>query len=661
MRNIFNKILIGTAGMALCASVSSCEEYLDKAPETTITSEDAFKNFRSFQGYIEEIYNCIPDKEKCNWCPSWNWGDDEIFNPEADDRMTHQADLGNFKAWQETGNWLYKSNSNPSSGGPKDHSLWPHSWYCIRKCNMAIENIDKMVGSSTERNLILGQAYFFRAWWHFELMEYFGGLPYITKVIDPEDVMKEPRLKYSECAEKVAADLKEAIKYLPLDWDNTAVGSATSGKNMLRVNKITALAYLGKNYLWAGSPLMKNGAQLGGGKTYDYDEDYCKQAADAFGELLSLVESGQTQYRLADFKFDSTAVDVYVNPENALDTLGKVYRGIYDHERQKGVTFLYSDLFYTSKQDWKQPGGQEAIMRGPSSDYNSSNWNTTKVFGPKVAGLVEHDNVIHQPTGNLIDEYGMDNGLPIDDPNSGFDPSHPFLNRDPRFYHDVVFDGFKYVNSQSLDKEKEKYRYCTLYTGGDMRAVANASRTGYFMQKLVPHQCNIADKYYEWSGATHTYLSYMRLADVYLMYAEACAAANYQPSNCSLTAVDAVNVLRHRCGCGEVGADYQTGTKLIDEIRRERSVELAFEGFRFNDLQRWLLLTEPKYCTKYSHEFDRLENEEFFKSHDPREAKVANFRRVPILTRKFDVKHYWFPFPESQVYLYPEFEQNPGW
>ncbi|ULT25159.1 hypothetical protein KUH03_41065 [Sphingobacterium sp. E70] len=55
-----------------------------------------------------------------------------------------------------------------------------------------------------------------------------------------------------------------------------------------------ALAYLGKNYLWAGSPLMN--FQSTGSKTYQ--ADYCKKAAQAFGELLSLVESGQTNYAL---------------------------------------------------------------------------------------------------------------------------------------------------------------------------------------------------------------------------------------------------------------------------------------------------------------------------------------------------------------------------
>ena len=647
MKKIHNSILfVGLLGLALGTTFTSCKDYLDREPNTTVSASDAFKNFNNYQGFVELIINCIPDKEKCNWCPSWNWGDDEIFNPEADDRMTHQVDLGNFRAWNQTGNWLKTATNNPTdASAPKNHSLWGHAWYCIRQANMALEHIDEMDGTEEERNTILGESYFFRAWWHFEVMEYFGGLPYIDKVLDANNIEKLPRLSFQECAERCAEDFQRAADLLPLKWDDVAVGQATKGKNQLRPNKITALSYKGKCLLWAGSPLMKNGAQLGAiasGKTYEYDEDFCKRSAETFGEVLQLVEDGETEYALVKFEFED----------------------IYNHKPTSSArTKCYSDLFYTTNQGYRTPGSTEAIMRGPSKDWNSSNWNTTKVFGPKVAGLVEHDNVIHQPTANLVEMYGMENGLPIDDPASGFDPEHPFNNRDPRFYHDIVFDGFKYFNGATTDKED--YRYCELFTGGNMRPVANASQTGYFIQKLVPHTCNVIDKDYDYGKGTHTYLSYMRLADVYLMYAEACAAvggAKYSATTFDKTAEQAVNVIRKRCGAGNVGSKYVADrNKFIDEVRRERAVELSFEGFRFCDLQRWLLLTEYPYNTKFRQEFDRMEDLDFFKNNDPREAKVANYRKEVILTRNFGTKHYWFPFLDADIYLYPEFKQNPGW
>lgn len=654
MKNKIKTLLLtGCVSLALGTSLSSCQDYLDKEPDSTVSADDAFANFRNFQGFVEEIYNCIPDKEKCNYCPSWNWGDDEIFNPEADNRMTHQVDLGNFRAWESTGNWLKRDGASTSTN-KFDHGIWNHAWYCIRKCNLGLQNIDKFVtGSAEEKKLIEGQLYFFRAWWHEEMMQYFGGMPYVDTYLDTNAELNLPRLSYQECADKAAADFRKAADLLPINWDKTSAGAATQGKNDLRINKIMALGYLGKTYLWAASPLMKNGAQTGAsknGKTYDYDQEYAKKAAEAFGELLSLVEAGQTQYALAEFK----------------------YKDIYNHEKSDDANSCFSDIFYTKKQNWKMPGSVEAIFRGPSPDFNGSNWNTSKVFGPKVQKVVAHDNVIHQPTANLVEAYGMANGEPIYlvengqyvlNPKSGFDPKHPFKNRDPRFYHDIVFDGFKYLNG-SPDQYAD-LQYCQLYTGGNMRPIENASRTGYFIQKLVPHTCNEVDKDYDWGAAFHCYLPYMRLADIYLMYAEACAAfggATGKSSNFGKTAEDAINTLRDRCGAGHVAPEFVADNhKFMDEVRREREVELSFEGFRFCDLQRWLLLTEAPYNQKFSQEFDRVESADFYKKHDPKDAEVANYRRELILTRNFNTKHYWFPLPIKETQLYPEFNQNPGW
>lgn len=654
MKNKIKTLLLtGCVSLALGTSLSSCQDYLDKEPDSTVSADDAFANFRNFQGFVEEIYNCIPDKEKCNYCPSWNWGDDEIFNPEADNRMTHQVDLGNFRAWESTGNWLKRDGASTSTN-KFDHGIWNHAWYCIRKCNLGLQNIDKFVtGSAEEKKLIEGQLYFFRAWWHEEMMQYFGGMPYVDTYLDTNAELNLPRLSYQECADKAAADFRKAADLLPINWDKTSAGAATQGKNDLRINKIMALGYLGKTYLWAASPLMKNGAQTGAsknGKTYDYDQEYAKKAAEAFGELLSLVEAGQTQYALAEFK----------------------YKDIYNHEKSDDANSCFSDIFYTKKQNWKMPGTVEAIFRGPSPDFNGSNWNTSKVFGPKVQKVVAHDNVIHQPTANLVEAYGMANGEPIYlvengqyvlNPKSGFDPKHPFKNRDPRFYHDIVFDGFKYLNGSP--GQYADLQYCQLYTGGNMRPIENASRTGYFFQKLVPHTCNEVDKDYDWGAAFHCYLPYMRLADIYLMYAEACAAfggATGKSSNFGKTAEDAINTLRDRCGAGHVAPEFVADNhKFMDEVRREREVELSFEGFRFCDLQRWLLLTEAPYNQKFSQEFDRVESADFYKNHDPKDAEVANYRRELILTRNFNTKHYWFPLPIKETQLYPEFNQNPGW
>ena len=655
------------------ASFVSCTDWLDKDPESIVAEDEAFKNYRNFQGYIEEIYNLIPDKEKVNYCTAWNFGDDAVHNPEGFAHMDHQVDLGNYRNWLKNNQcWLMGNNFNN-----RDQSLWRNSWYCIRKCNLGIQNIKSLVGTDEERDLLLGQMYFFRAWWHFELICYFGGLPYIDEAFEATQIPELPRLSFQECADRCAEDFERAYDLLPLDWDETLAGMQTSGNNDLRVDKFTALCYLGKCYLWAGSPLMKemekakNGGapQLLGassnGKTYDYDVKYCEKAAEALGRALDMVNKGQVKYKLAEFK----------------------YSNLYDHERDENgdEDNFYSDIFYTVKKKWKMPGAKEAIMRGAYPGTNSANWNCAKIFGPKVAGLVDHDNIIHHPTANLIDQYGMANGQPIYlvqngeyvlNPLSGWDPNHPYKDRDPRFYHDIVFDGFHYVlSTDALNESQKKLEYCDLFTGGAMRDIDHGSSTGYYIQKLVPHQCNQGDRWYDWDYAFQCYLPYMRLADVYLMYAEARAAIatgvsqlTERPLYCmSLSAVDAINALRDRVNSADYPMEHvqanlrDTREHFIDEVRRERAVELAFEGFRWCDLQRWLLLTEPPYTVKYSHEFERLEADTWFKDHDPKDARVGNFTKKELISRRFDSKHYWFPLPDEDIYLYEGFPQNPGW
>ena len=655
--------------MAAGASLTSCTDWLDRDPESVVAEDEAFKNYRNFQGYIEEIYNLIPDKEKVNYCSGWNIGDDAVHNPEGYAHIDHQVDLGNYRDWF--------NNSQFWLNGDR-YSLWRSSWYSIRKCNLGIENIKSLVGTDEERDLLLGQMYFLRAWWHFELMCYFGGLPYVDKAYEATDIPQLPRLSFQECADRCAEDFERAADLLPLDpqgWDETLAGMQTQGKNDLRANRFMALCYLGKCYLWAGSPLMKEfektkdggTAQLLGasanGKTYDYDAKYCRLAAEALGKALDLVKRGSVTYKLAEYK----------------------YSNIYDHVRDENAETNYSDIFYTVKQNWQVPGTCEAIFRGICSGLNTANWNHAKIFGPKVAGLVAHDKIIHHPTANLVDQYGMANGQPIYlvrngqyvlNPESGWDPEHPFKNRDPRFYHDIIFDGFHYVlSTDPLSAEQKKYEYCSLYTGGGMRGIADGSSTGYFIQKLTPHQCNEGDKWYDWDWAFESYLPYMRLADVYLMYAEARAALatsvselSEKPSYCtSYSAIDAINVLRDRVNSGDYPMEHVPGNlrdtreHFIDEVRRERAVELSFEGFRWNDLQRWLLLTEPPYTVKYSHEFERLEADSWFKDHDPKDAKVGNFHKEDLITRRLESKHYWFPLPDKDIYLYHGFNQNPGW
>lgn len=625
MKNI-SKIL----AVLLILGLTSCVEFLDRDPQSMVSEEDAYKNFINFQGFTEELYHCVPDFTNRYWTNSWNWGEDEIQSTAQTFHYIVKIDNGDFWGWQYQhdgwgAGWMDR-NAWSTNDDRFAKGLWPMAWYGIRKTNMGIANIDKLTdGTQEERDLIKGQLHFFRGWFHFMLMQYFGGLPYIDTVLPGDQKLTLARLSYQEAALKAAADFRAAADLLPVNWDNTVAGRRTLGKNQLRINKIMALGYLGKNYLWAASPLMNSSSN--GSRTYN--AELSQKAAEAFAELLMLTESGQAPHKLLPFE-------------------------------------QYSTNFYTTGQNWAMPGGTEAIFRGPYFGANGSNWGTSKQYTPAI---IQDGDVKFLPTANYVDYYGMANGLPIKDPTkadaeSGYDPQYPWKGRDPRFYHDIIYDGVKMIAGTIPNASEEVNRYANLHTGGSYRDIATGSRTGYLMFKFVPRGVNKYDNAHDYSKSLNIHVPYMRLADIYLMYAESAAQAYASPTGKAAgydkTPVDALNVLRDRAGVGHVDSRF-TGSleAFMEELRRERAVELAFEGHRFNDLRRWLLLTESPYTLKKSLEFDRAAPLDGTK--DSKENRVLNLRQVTLVERKYSSKHYWLPLKNNDANLYLEFAQNPGW
>ena len=604
---------------------TSCTDYLDREPDSVISSDDAFKNFTNFQGFVEQMYNLAPDIAKANWVSSFNWGEDEVITiGNGEYLFGFSVDRGNYRDYINKGDCFLDRDWNTGKDRFKK-ALWGGSWYGIRVANMGIQAINdgKLTDATQEeRDLIEGQLYFFRAWFHFQLTTYWGGLPYIDTVLPSDQPLTMPRLSYRECADKMIADFQHAASLLPVDWDNTDVGRRTSGNNQLRPNKIWAESYLGKAYLYAASPLMNAGPN---GSPTDYDKEYCKKAASAFGNVLKMVEAGQTQYALVDFKD-------------------------------------YHTLFYTIQQNWLMPGGTEAIMRSPTYGADSY-WRQMNSY--QISDMAEGDGIILCPSANYVNYFGMANGMPLNDPDSGFDPTHPWKDRDPRFYNDFVYDGVKVVKGTITNAEDEKFRYADLSsTGAWVNDPRKTSRTGYLNYKFIPLGANKWDLTYGYSYSTHLHLSWMRLADVYLMYAEAAAqaygGATGKDSNYGKSAAEALNTIRLRAGVGKVADKYTTTLdKFMEEVRRERAVELAFEGHRFNDLRRWLLLTRSPYNIKTKQEFERAAALDT--KIDPKENAVKNWREEVIVTRNLDSKHYWLPFDNADVTMYPEFNQNPGW
>ena len=607
--------------MATMVGTTSCTDYLDKAPNSDIAATDPYKNFKNFQGFVEELYACIPVVTNNEYHTCWNYGEEEYWEPQETRLQARDVDNGNFWGWT-TAYYGYPRSGNFGSGRREKANLWGACWYGIRKANIGIESLDLLVNATEEeRNLIEGQLYFFRAWLHFMVMEWWGGMPYIDHVLPADQTPTLSRISWQEAAEKCVADLEHAASLLPIDWDQTTVGKNTLGKNDQRGNKIMALAYKGKVLLWAGSPLMNSVS--GGAKAYN--TDLCKRAADAFAQALKLTE--QTgRYELA-------TID------------------------------QYNDLFLMHNSGGKIPGVKEAILLENLAELaHRWRWNMVNDWRPQS---IESSGIKCWPTANYANYFGMANGyrLPEDitkaDAESGYDPSLPWKDRDPRFYKNYMFDGVKWKSTGGAGGTAE------LFTGGRESEEVNNKKgcyTGYMNTKWCPQLMNGSDGYKENNLAA---LSLMRLADVYLMYAEATLMGYGSPTSTAkdynLTALAAINKIRQRAGVADVLDKYAASQELLlDELRRERAVELAFEGMRFHDLRRWLLLDKYPYNVKTGIEFDRKDPNNYDYD-NPELNPIQNLREVVLFERKYTDRHYWFPIPTKDANLYEGFYQNPGW
>lgn len=632
MNKRFKTILLPvTIVLAIAIGVSSCTKYLDQSPLADIDETEAFKNFRNFQGFTEELYSCIPLVTGIGSHNSWNFGEDEMWEPTETRVFAYNVDQGDYWGWNTAifGSW-FKNGGNPAATNDRGSkgNLWGLAWYGIRKANIGLANLDQLTeATQAEKDVIAGQLYFFRGWFHFMLMQYWGGLPYVDTVLSKSTAPRIPRLNYQQTADKVTLDLQKAAELLPVRWDDIQPGQATAGSNNYRANKIMAMAFMGKNLLYAGSPLMNR--ESTGSATYNVD--YCKKAADVLGETLKLIETTQ-RYKLSNFA-------------------------------------NYSNLFYTHNSGGRVPGEEEAIMMENFADVGGRfRWNQVNDYRPMS---INNSGIKVYPTANYVDHYGMANGLPIPNPEvadaeSGYTPEYPWRNRDPRLYHDIVIDGERMVQNPSFAGNDNRRVYASLFTGGYFRTDNATKRvfTGYMFSKFIRKMVNDYDGFRENNAVS---LSFMRLADVYLLYAEAASEGYNSPTGKApgyeKTAVDAVNFIRDRpgLGVGHVAAKFLVSQEAFrSEYRRERAVELAFEGHRFNDLRRWLLFTQRPYTYKKGIEFDRATPEAQIYA-DPKNARVANFRETILFERQLGERHYWFPFLVNDASIYLDFKQNPGW
>ncbi|MGB5944205.1 MAG: RagB/SusD family nutrient uptake outer membrane protein [Leeuwenhoekiella sp.] len=608
MKNLVSRLIISS----LLFLAVSCEEYLDIAPEVILDEEEAFKNFDNAQGFIEEMYQFVINYGEAGWTFQDHLYGDDSWQPRGF-QASAQIDSGNLTFWINH-RFSYLNGSGPddvdSNRARVRPGLWDASLRGIRKANIAIQNIDLMVNATQEeRDVILGQAYFFRAFFHNEIMKFWGRFPYIKQVLGSDDFRLARPETYKEVALEANEDYLRAIELLPVDWDDMEYGQKTLGRNEARITKGAAAAFRGKNLLLAASPLMKMNNQPGI-DTYDYDIELCNMAVDAFADVLRLVDQG-------------------------------VY-GLVPFER-------YETVFWDVPRRNSFPLSSELIMAPPGGNFGDNGRfmanGTLRSFNG--VGAAEHNS----PTHNYIhNNFGMENGLSIEDDLSGeygpttYDPTKPFENRDPRFYKWIIINGDQLAPSNA----PPEHQFAQLYEGGEHRRSSGGSYSGYLFKKFYP------TGHSRWNNIIRRYVGMimrMRLTDVYLMYAEALHAAQGAtavPASYPLSAEQAINQIRERAGIPLMpSAIVADSDKFMDELRRERAVEMSFEAHRWVDIRRWGIAHLEKYRVKTELSFP--EDESFF------EVKVLANRVCEY------PKHYWLPFENSQIQIYEGFPQNPGW
>ena len=551
--------------------ITSCE-FLDQEVETQFREEQIIRSYDRAQNQSHAIYSQMRN------------GLAEVGNAimaSASDEAVHTFE-GSAIHRLTNGAW----NPFDIPGNP-----WDQFFRGIRFCNILLETVDSidltpLTLNPTPDNQALfelrsanierwkNEARFMRAFYYFELVKRFGGVPIIDRRITlDDDYMSLQRNTLEECIDFILRDLEIAAEGLPLVYPAPDLGRATKG---------AALALKSRVLLYAASDLWNDSSWAAG---YPYPE------------LISLPAGD----RVARWQAAADAAKELIDLPGTGFTLANNYRALFN-------TFNNPEIIFTRR-------------LGPSNTFEIDHF-------PIGFDLGESGTT---PTQNMVDAYEMINGLPIDDPLSGYDPQNPYANRDPRLEQSII-------TNNSIFRE----RPVELWQGGrDGRGVPQASRTGYYLKKHVHEDLDLL------IGATAAKSWHLiRLADVYLMYAEALNEAS--PGNPDIKLY--VDMVRQRNGVNMPPLpDGLSQEEMRQRIRNERRIEFAFEDHRLWDLRRWMQAVEYLNKPVNGMRITLIEQ------------GVFEYSPFVLENRVFRPEMYLFPIPQSEMNVMTNWAQNPLW
>jgi len=576
--------------LILVVSINSCkkDDFLSVPPKGVLTDVSSFNSQNNADLFVNDVYNQLPDFNNINsgaltdgWTDNINTG---ATNMDGQALIRSNAlSAGNFTygpssvfAWQD----------NPNNGNPV-----PGNFTKIRKCNVFLQNAEKnkAVYDATWYAQRVGEVRFLRALFYTILFKNYGGLPLITTPLNNlngSDIFTA-RSTIDQTLAFIEADCDAAAAVLPLKQGKADLGRATKG---------AALALKADAELFAASPLVN---------TSNDPTKWAKAAATN----LAVMNLG-----VYDLFKTSSATPI-------LSTTGS------------GTTSTaFRDQFLAAN-NWNIETIFAKAYALPNKGHHREGY-----MGPVIVkgGQQAWGNIA--PTQSLVDDYEMDNGKPITDPTSGYDPQHPYMHRESRFEQSIIYDGSYWQGEVYMSR-----------IGGsnqiDLGSTSDITNTGYNGRKTLDEsitgQASLANP----APGTSNYQFY-RYAEILLSYAEAQNEA-VGPDASVYSAVNAVRarVLLPALPVGLSQVDMRTN------IRRERRLEFTFEDKRWFDIRRWditvkgpAVLNTPEYGMVIT-------------------GTTGNLKYTPtiVFQNKYSEWMNFLPIPQPVLNSNTKLTQNPGY
>ena len=578
---------------------SSCSDFLDREPITKPEAGNFLTGAIQVENYINGLYMTLPSFSKFGLgVRSEEKNSDNIIAEKYDARLHGQ--------------------NNQFSGA----SDWQTGYQNLRKVNYFFHNYKVPEAQENEDVLSLkGEAYFLRAYWHFDLLKKFGSIPVMDAFWDENATiagLQIPAKTRNEVARFILSDLVEAKNLLH-----------SRGKySGIRINKEAAMVLAMNVALYEGT-----------WEKYHSSDDFASSTNESNYFLGEVINWGNELF--------GCGIDLYKTGQNP----GDAFAALFNSKDLSGM-------------------GEVLLWRKYSSDEGVFH----DVNGNLKAGVVDSEGAAGI-TQSLVDNYLNADGTFIDPTNEKFkDFKETFEGRDPRLIQTVMNEGAKFASATTAtpmhleeytDEKKNTISPPKLAGDGNTRSL-----TGYHIRLGI-------DTTFV-SGNGETALPIIRYAEGLLAYAEAAAELEMWSDD---IANKTLKALRERAGVKYLApakdanfTDFgYTLTPVFQEIRRERRSELALQGFRLDDLMRWKAdkLIVGK-CGKGAYVGDESI---LFKSYSPDNQKRIRERltlddnkwadpmagTLPSGYQFHADRDYLLPIPPSELELNKKLKQNPKW